>query len=747
MTAEELERFRELMERANRELEERNELSKETRDELAAFNEGLSRSAKDTTKTLDRLGSDLTRTFSRYNRAISNSERGVGTSAKAVGGFVNSLGTAAQTIPVFGTAISAATKAVGSFISAVGEQSDIQYETYTSLQRFGAAAEDGLEGVQKAVFGLNLTLAEADKMVQMIGQNAPSLALFQDTVSDSRDELANLGHILKSEGIVRDLMLLGMKSHEVSEALVGFVALQSEVGDAQRLQRRGNLELANATSEYLKEMNAITKATGIEREQLEEKIRSMREEERFRAYTATLRARGDDELARRTENLMSQIETVFGADVAKGIRDVVAGGGAITSPEAQKAFMSMQQGQEGVQQIARSIATGDFTRGGVMNRVARDLGATAEEFREEGRLGVLERSDAFFDFATLQKALVRFQEQDYTVAEEKARDEQAGQIETPEANVRRAVEAVLAQIGTTQAQEDIKQSGMILNEAALLFDKSVEKFSDIAADMVGAGTRTPGAGGTSAQGQSGGQTGSTGGLQPPTGGGIGGSAQGRATGRTIADLVSRYSKHVGSGEEVTISDLIKNSDMASQIASYMGVGTNQPMMLDADTIGKIVLGQKGVQMGGDPSDGERYRAAIRRSLLEEFGTGSIEEFRQGGIATGPRSGYLAELHGTEAIVPLSSGSIPVTISNLESQISGPIQQLSDRITVAEDLVANTATQQPQPVQSNSNNADMARRTAEQMSVMREQITRLDRLIQVNQSNNNIMSKILQNSYA
>lgn len=37
-------------------------------------------------------------------------------------------------------------------------------------------------------------------------------------------------------------------------------------------------------------------------------------------------------------------------------------------------------------------------------------------------------------------------------------------------------------------------------------------------------------------------------------------------------------------------------------------------------------------------------------------------FSQGGIARGPRSGYAAELHGTEAVVPLPDGrTIPVAI--------------------------------------------------------------------------------------
>ena len=42
--------------------------------------------------------------------------------------------------------------------------------------------------------------------------------------------------------------------------------------------------------------------------------------------------------------------------------------------------------------------------------------------------------------------------------------------------------------------------------------------------------------------------------------------------------------------------------------------------------------------------------------------GNALKFSQGGIARGPRSGYAAELHGTEAVVPLPDGrTIPVAI--------------------------------------------------------------------------------------
>jgi hypothetical protein len=38
-------------------------------------------------------------------------------------------------------------------------------------------------------------------------------------------------------------------------------------------------------------------------------------------------------------------------------------------------------------------------------------------------------------------------------------------------------------------------------------------------------------------------------------------------------------------------------------------------------------------------------------------------YAEGGIATGPKSGYSALLHGTEAIIPMGGGDIPLVIKN------------------------------------------------------------------------------------
>ena len=747
-SAEELERFRELMERANRELEENNEVSKETRDGLKAFNEDLEKSSRSTGRALNNFGNALT----SYADSIHKGERGAAVAARSLDSVAGSAAGVMENFGPLGKAASAVTKAFGRVVVAVGEQADAQFDALRGLQRFGAAANDGLEGIQNTLIGLNLTTDQLQEMVQMIGQQAPSLALFQTTLSDARVELSEVGRVLKGQGLVNDLMLLGMRAEDISEAFINFTAMQAEVGMSQQ---RDTLELANASSNYLKEINALTKATGIERDMLEEKIRSMREEERFRAFTATLRAEGRGDLALSAEIATAAMGDVFSEQVAKGFRDILAGGGAITSQEAQQLLISTGMGQEGIQQIAADFREGRMDEGELLQRVAESLGQTGEQLRRSGlpQVGALGASGSFVDYATLARAAVISENKNYVEALEQARRERLGELEQPEENVQTLVNLTQDQINASQNISDIIQNFMGLNQISATLTETFAALSGAGADLLGAGVTRGGAGDYGGEARTRGgnpirsepatprETSRSGRNAPRMRNGV--SVE--ATVPEISELVEQYSRFVDSDQSVTLSDLIQNSSIASDIANYLGVGVAEPLDLSPATVGKIVMGQAGLQSGERPSAGEQYRDIIRDQLRQEFG--EVGEFRQGGIATGPRSGYLAELHGTEAIVPLNGGSIPVTISNLESKISGPIQQLAQRMDIAEDLIVDASKQQTATTQVVAENSESTRRMVEQTSVLKDQISRLDRLIQVSQTNNNIMSKILQNSYA
>jgi hypothetical protein len=80
--------------------------------------------------------------------------------------------------------------------------------------------------------------------------------------------------------------------------------------------------------------------------------------------------------------------------------------------------------------------------------------------------------------------------------------------------------------------------------------------------------------------------------------------------------------------------------------------------------------------------------------------------REGGVLSGPKSGYATQLHGDEAVVPLSGGrSIPVEMPALTASMNG------------------------------------------QLSMMEVQSQQLEELIELMRNNNGISSKILQASKA
>jgi hypothetical protein len=82
--------------------------------------------------------------------------------------------------------------------------------------------------------------------------------------------------------------------------------------------------------------------------------------------------------------------------------------------------------------------------------------------------------------------------------------------------------------------------------------------------------------------------------------------------------------------------------------------------------------------------------------------GGTIKLSNGGIASGPTSGYSATLHGTEAVVPLPNGkTIPVEMPGFTSSL------------------------------------------ADQTSLMSQQLDKLDELVRVMQNQVNLSSKILQ----
>ncbi len=99
------------------------------------------------------------------------------------------------------------------------------------------------------------------------------------------------------------------------------------------------------------------------------------------------------------------------------------------------------------------------------------------------------------------------------------------------------------------------------------------------------------------------------------------------------------------------------SDFANRAKDFL-TGLADPVLDAVEDIMDALEDLRDIDLTGGVSD------AVGDSFLGKGvkGFGNMLGFSQGGIARGPRSGYAAELHGTEAVVPLPDGrTIPVAI--------------------------------------------------------------------------------------
>ena len=87
---------------------------------------------------------------------------------------------------------------------------------------------------------------------------------------------------------------------------------------------------------------------------------------------------------------------------------------------------------------------------------------------------------------------------------------------------------------------------------------------------------------------------------------------------------------------------------------------------------------------------------ISQGLLGKYGFRSGREFndpphifmRDGGIATGPKSGYSATLHGTEAVIPLPDGkTVPVVMPELVSGLRDQMSMMGAQLMALQDMVS------------------------------------------------------------
>ena len=326
----------------------------------SAFNESIDQAATGILSLVTVLGLlvPIGRVLKPLNGALS--ALGVNVAKAATGAAAMTAGIAGATLAV---------KGFTDLMKAANEQADKLYKGYSDLARSGAAASDGMKGVFEDAKKFGIAVTEIDGMVSVITQNATELTLFGGGVVRGRQQLASMGKAL--EGSREYFLRLGYDMTEVTGVMADYIKQQRVAGDFTVRTAADIDRLGQGARRYLEEQDALTKLTGMARQEQEKAREQVRSQERFAAQLESLRQQGRFKEAKALEDTFLILQSQ-NREAAQGFADIQTGN--IQTEAAQKSLMGTQ-GES--MRVAQQIIAGQMNAAEGAQRIARAHGETA----------------------------------------------------------------------------------------------------------------------------------------------------------------------------------------------------------------------------------------------------------------------------------------------------------------------------------------------------------------------------------
>ena len=707
----ELNEYNQTLSKANNELNKFGKVSNETAAKLSQFQSSLTRDFK----ALGNSGINLA-------KQLNNGAIGASVFNDSIGSMSDVIGDLVGMLPWVGAAFKTIIKGASEYTQAVNKQTDALFESYEQMSKIGAAGAGGIQSVYDNLKKLNLGVNELDKFVAIVGENSDTLRKFGQTVGGGLTEFANVANSLQQGDVGRQFREMGISVDEINNGIASYMKMQTIGGVRQKMSTD---QLINASKDYIREVDLLSKVTGQTRKQQEEAMESAMAEERFAAYRTELQLKanmGDKAAAAQLQqvDILNKSLAKEAPKLRIGMLNLMSG--TLDNPEAQKIA-------RGLPEVAAKLQKGAFTANDVLNtaskEASRTIGKSGEGFGIGlGKLGIF--NDNFGDlndtvklanmnvYGTLEERMAA------AAAAQKVTDENTKDANKTRDNNRTARDSLNDLINAGIGPVTTAMKGM--STATETTITAMEKMANMMgvetkkrdAAPKAAALRPPGGAGTSLQEKI--IQAESGGRNIPNQSGPGGKATSSAYGvaqitkGTFEDLAKNaqpssplYGKtfddmktDVGLQHEA----LSVLTDKNKSILAKAGVSTTDAAMYLAH-----FLGPYGAVKALKAGDSSMLNSAVnqkqidanpnlqRMSTVGDLKTWADQKmggggYKFGGIATGPESGYETTLHGTEAVVPLPNGnSIPVEMQGNSEQMglmSAQLSRLDDIVRVMQN---------------------------------------------------------------
>lgn len=450
--------MQELLAQVNREYEQFGRVLPETRRALDSATTGV----KNFDMQLD-LAANAARgvvgAVTGYTKAMYNGERGMrafNSSIDSMAGAVQSASASlGQVLPgAIGIAVSSLGFLAGELMKAskvIGEQADLSYDAYKQLAQSGAAAGDGMTGVFEGLQKMGLGVKEAASYVQLFNSNADTMAQFGSTVANGRKIFENT--VAEMVPFREQLRAMGIEQEAQNEAVMTYVKIQNRLN----IQTRDNTAITGAAAmAYIKEMDLLTKLTGMSAKQQEEIVNEAMRHQVFGSVVDQMISNNQEDAAKLLQAGL-KMATAIGNDLGEAWKGVASG--MITDEAARKGMMSTNAE---IAFVIERIKTGQIKNMEELARAFQGLAGTMAQNKEimSGAFQTKAAEEFFLSFSSHSNA-VKFAANNYSEALQQAMDQQdrqtganGRQMDEATANYARALaaqqEAMLVEQKTVQ---------------------------------------------------------------------------------------------------------------------------------------------------------------------------------------------------------------------------------------------------------------------------------------------------------
>ena len=633
----------------------------------------------------------------------------------ALGGFASAAVMASKKIPIAGKmaadliiaagkgmsdALLDATKFFLSEVDALGK-------TFNEFGQIGALGSKGMQGLVDDFKTSGLMMTSYKKIV---AENTTTFANFKGSVKGGIDEFVKLSHELTNpDGPGAQLRMLGMSLEQVGEAGASYMALQVKLGRAQTM---ANTDLTRGTIEYAKSMDDVAKLTGINKKTLEEQQQEAISQNRIAAALYLEK----NETVKAEMLAMQQLSQIFGKQHQQGVADLMASKGAALTEAAKQTQLVFAGIGPALAQLGNGKSALDVLE--VMQRGER---STRDSRASYERSKTTSNTDYYGSGKSFQEAMLGTERGDVKAQSAKiAADREAGAQDKLTKDVVKSQQAFedmyksiqrevidklpfAASAIKTFAETAAGATTTMLNmfgpkassgplgfgpgktapqtaadyERIYADQKKAAPSAPVTAPSAAAAPSAPSAPSATPSSQSSGGTirGAPAAQAPAapaaTSTASAPSASNLTSGKPLAGLNSEFAAallaaaadyNAATGNKLQINsayrDKAKQTDMFEK---WKNKGKPNPVVGDPELSRHVRGLAADIQNYNDP----KAIAALNAHGFNNTGVrGEPWHFQSaatGGILSGPRSGYSAMLHGTEAVVPLPDGrSIPVS---------------------------------------------------------------------------------------